>query len=240
MISKFEKMPLFNKVRFFICIGVILLSILLFVYGQFRISALSDIHDADLKTLSDLNNKSTMDEIVSTADSVSDFKVYSATEAGNKVAKTLNAMQTFDEKLLVQNEAELSSYFVSNNSEALSVSSIFGNQLYHNQIKAMRKVDIPHWTWTYLTDYKTASTTQYVSWICRDDATGVVLSTMSATYNVVNDKFSNFKTYVTKTGDSYSSGGYGFKIDDDLIPITEPSTTVSEMTVETTKGLSDK
>ena len=76
MISKFEKMPLFNKVRFFVCIGVILLSILLFVYGQFRISALSDIHDADLKTLSDLNSKSTMDEVVSTPDSVSEFKVY--------------------------------------------------------------------------------------------------------------------------------------------------------------------
>ena len=99
MISKFKKMPLFNKVRFFVCIGVILLSILLFVYGQFRISALSDIHDADLKTLSDLNSKSTMDEVVSTPDSVSDFKVYSATEAGNKVAKILNAMQTFDESM---------------------------------------------------------------------------------------------------------------------------------------------
>lgn len=238
MISKFKKMPLFNKVRFFVCIGVILLSILLFVYGQFRISALSDIHDADLKTLSDLNSKSTMDEVVSTPDSVSDFKVYSATEAGNKVAKILNAMQTFDEKLLVQNEAELNSYFVSNSSEG--VNRIFGNRLYHDQIKSTRKVDIPHWTWTYLTDYKMASTTQYVSWLCRDDATGVVLSTMSATYNAVNDKFSNFKTYITETGDSYSSSSHGFKIDDDLIPITEPSTTVSETTVETTKGLSGK
>ena len=238
MISKFKKMPLFNKVRFFVCIGVILLSILLFVYGQFRISALSDIHDADLKTLSDLNSKSTMDEVVSTPDSVSDFKVYSATEAGNKVAKILNAMQTFDEKLLVQNEAELNSYFVSNSSEGLN--RIFGNRLYHDQIKSTRKVDIPHWTWTYLTDYKMASTTQYVSWLCRDDATGVVLSTMSATYNAVNDKFSNFKTYITETGDSYSSSSHGFKIDDDLIPITEPSTTVSETTVETTKGLSGK
>lgn len=238
MISKFKKMPLFNKVRFFVCIGVILLSILLFVYGQFRISALSDIHDADLKTLSDLNSKSTMDEVVSTPDSVSDFKVYSATEAGNKVAKILNAMQTFDEKLLVQNEAELNSYFVSNSSEGAN--RIFGNRLYHDQIKSTRKVDIPHWTWTYLTDYKMASTTQYVSWLCRDDATGVVLSTMSATYNAVNDKFSNFKTYITETGDSYSSSSHGFKIDDDLIPITEPSTTVSETTVETTKGLSGK
>ena len=71
-------------------------------------------------------------------------------------------------------------------------------------------------------------------WLCKDDATGVLLAGITANYNAITDKFYNLATFETKTGQNYQSARY--TIDKDLIPVTEPVTEISETTVENSEG----
>ena len=75
-------------------------------------------------------------------------------------------------------------------------------------------------------------------WLCKDDATGVLLAGITANYNAITDKFYNLATFETKTGQNYQSARY--TIDKDLIPVTEPVTEISETTVENSEGSKDK
>ena len=217
MIRKFKEMPLFNKVRFCICMGVILLSIIVFVFGQIKISELSDQHDADLKLLAELN--ATPDELMATMDEISptengtEFKIYSSKEKGDYIADVLTNMQVADEEDLSKLEYEFSNCFVIDSMTGIDFKNVFGNSVYHNIAKDTDKKIPPH---------------------CKDDATGVLLAGITANYNAITDKFYNLATFETKTGQNYQSARY--TIDKDLIPVTEPVTEISETTVENSEG----
>ena len=238
MIRKFKEMPLFNKVRFCICTGVILLSIIVFVFGQIKISELSDQHDADLKLLAELN--ATPDELMATMDEISptengtEFKIYSSKEKGDYIADVLTNMQVADEEDLSKLEYEFSNCFVIDSMTGIDFKNVFGNSVYHNIAKDTDKKIPPHWTWYYISNYKVASNTMSAVWLCKDDATGVLLAGITANYNAITDKFYNLATFETKTGQNYQSARY--TIDKDLIPVTEPVTEISETTVENSEG----
>lgn len=186
--KSFNKKPLYSRIRFIICMIMILITMITVVVGSMSMDTYSNQYDNNTKEITKL--KTELSKIKATDDEpVEDIKqnLSSCEKIGKKIADCQNRYQHTKDNAYVAISQELSLYFSEDSANART-------QWFMN-------TNAGDYEWEFETNYLFSSSSVPVLWVCKSkDDDSKILAYTTGEYDASTNLFSSISVETTAIG----------------------------------------